>query len=269
MKFQNDIHKLMPPSQKNINLIGATLPSNTDLFFRAKQREIVDQYKGARLFMNETETTDWQHWFVLTDDPQVNATFETMLRAHFYESALMYYNAIVDLSWTLCYVSAEFAVNRDGKRVDLRGMVPIETAASLLRSAENLVTAPTAESNPFGYLKFMSPEFERAIDMISDFWNKFSDTPIRRKYNYCKHKGKPAYTEISHAYSTRIMNIYFEEKASGTKTQIASDICDVRWEFSLLESIDELLHFDDVLLYPYLQNLFGELEKVIAPSPFI
>lgn len=269
MEFKNDIRELMPPAQKTFSLIGASLPSNTDLFFRAKQQEIIDQYHGARLFMYETETTDWQHWFVLTDKPQANATFETMLRAHFYESALMYYNAIVDLSWTLCYVCAEFAVNRNGKRVDLRGMVPLENAASLLRSAENLVTAPTAEENPFGYLKRMSPEFENAIDMIINFWNAFSDTPVRRKYNYCKHKGKPAYAEISNKYSTRMMAIYFEEKDSGKKTQIASDIRDVRWEFSLSESIDELLHFDNELLYPYLQKLFVELEKVIKPSPFI
>lgn len=269
MEFKMDVRQLMPPSQKSFNLIGASLPSNTDLFFRAKQREIIDQYYGARLFMYETETTDWEHWFVPTDKPQANETFKIMLRAHFYESALMYYNAIVDLSWTLCYVCAEFAVSKDGKRVDLRGMVPIENASGLLRSAENLVTAPTAESNPFGYLKRMSPEFENAIDQIINFWNSFADTPIRRKYNYCKHKGKPAYTEIDNAYPTRMMDVFFEEKDSGNKTQLASDISDVRWEFSLSESIDELFRFDDELLYPYLQTLFAELEKVIKPSPFI
>lgn len=66
-----------------------------------------------------------------------------------------------------------------------------------------------------------------------------------------------------------MMDVFFEERDSGNKTQLASDISDVRWEFSLSESIDELFRFDDELLYPYLQTLFAELEKVIKPSPFI
>ena len=41
--------------------------------------------------------------------------------------------------------------------------IPIDEAAKLLRIAEANVTAPTAEVNPFGYLKKMCPEFTKAM----------------------------------------------------------------------------------------------------------
>ena len=73
--------------------------------------------------------------------------------------------------------------------MNISGMKPIEEAAELLRSAERNVTSPTAEENPFAYLKMMCPEFSPAIEQIVEFWNKFSSTEIRKRYNFCKHKG--------------------------------------------------------------------------------
>lgn len=66
----------------------------------------------------------------------------------------------------------------------------------LLRSAEKNVTAPTAEENPFAYLRIMCPEFEPVIDQIVAFWTNFGSSDIRINYNFCKHKGRPAYSEI-------------------------------------------------------------------------
>lgn len=80
-----------------------------------------------------------------------------------------------------------------------------------MRKAENLVTNPNAEENPFGYLKIMCPEFSSAIDMIIDFWSEFGRRNIRQRYNFCKHKGKPAYTEIETLAGSHIMGFYQQE----------------------------------------------------------
>lgn len=173
------------------------------------------------------------------------------------------------MSWTLCYVSAEFACNQQGKRVDLSGIKPIDEAARLLRSAERNVTAPTAENNPFEYLKMMCPEFIPAFDQIIDFWNDFSDSEIRRRYNFCKHKGRPAYQEIEELSSGRVMGFYVQNKDTGEKIQMASDISDVRYSFSLEDAIVQLVDFDDNKLFPYIRKLIDTLEDILEPSPMI
>lgn len=267
MDFATDIWSLKSPLNKKLNL--GDLPTNTDIYFRAKQKEIIDQYSAARVFMRESETDDWNHWFDPVEDQQHNEAFKLIFTSFFYESALIYYNIIVDLSWTICYVSAEFACTQKGKRVDFSGMKSIEDAAELLRKAENNVTNPTAEGNPFGYLKMMCPEFSNAIDLIINYWNTFGNSLIRNRYNFCKHKGKPSYSEIEELRGGRLMDIYFQNKDTNDKIQIASDIRDVQLQFSLIEAIDELRQFDDNELFPYINSLFKELEDVIKPSPMI
>lgn len=239
--------------------------------------------------MRELDNDDWKHWFVPNPDPKNNQAFQYIFQGYLYETALIYYNIIVDLSWTLCYTCAEFACTQNGKRVDLSGLKSIEESAELLRKAENNVTAPTADNNPFGYLKLMSPEFTEAIDLIVAFWTKFADSDIRKTYNYCKHKGKPVYTEISNLQGGRLMGLYVQptkqetaqnadiDSSNKDKTrtgeentiQIASDIRDVQLGISLGSSIKRLQEFDDNELFPYIQALMKELEAVIKPSPLL
>lgn len=269
MEFKTDIFTLGKPPTVKFNLVGAKLPNNHDVFFRAKQKEIVEQYSAARIFIRETETDDWNHWFNPVEDNTADKAFKLIFRSHFYEAALFYYNAIVDLSWTLCYVAAEFACNKNGKRVDLTGIKPIEESAELLRSAERNVTSPTAETNPFVYLKEMCPEFVPAFDQIIDFWNQFAASDIRKRYNFCKHKGRPAYDEIEQLSPGRIMGFYVENKTTGQIFQMASDISDVRYAFSLEKAIEDLRTFDDEILFPYISKLITTLENILQPSPMI
>lgn len=63
MEFVNDIQSLRAPRNVKFDLVGTKLPCNKDIFFRAKQQEIVEQYEAARSFLCETETEDWDHWF--------------------------------------------------------------------------------------------------------------------------------------------------------------------------------------------------------------
>lgn len=269
MEFKTDINELRPPNQVKFNLVGAKLPNSNDIYYRAKQKELIDQYSGARLFLYETATEEWIYWYQKPYDELVNKAFKNIFTAYFYEAVLFFYNAVVDLSWTLTYVAAEFACLRKGSQVDISGMKPIEEAATLLRAVENSVTSPTAEENPFGYLKAMCPEFSDAIDKIIGFWNQFGPSDIRKKYNYCKHKGKPGYTELEALDNTKLMAIYFKDKESGDMVEMASDTKDVKYKFSLEEGIEELRRFDDEVLFPYVRDLMNKLECVLKLSPMM
>lgn len=268
MEFIADVFSLQAPRKTTSSLIGATLPNSTDLYFRSKQEEIVEQYATARMFMLETETDKWDYWFNPLEDDDMQKALQYKLIARFYETALMFYNIIVDLSWTLCYVSAEFACTAKGQRMAFGGMMPVEDAYNLLRSAERNVTAPTAQESPFDYLKMMRPDFSTAIDLIIDFWNNFSNTPIRNIYNYCKHKGKPTYNEIEALRGPRFMGLY-TQNSTGNMRQLPSDISDVQMKLSLSDEIQRLRNFDDTVLFPYLQKLITALEEAISPTPFL
>ena len=267
MEFKTDIFQLSKPTSVTFSFPNVKLPTSNDLYFRSKQAELIEQYAAARIFLQETETTDWNHWFNPVDDKRNETAFRLIFKSHFYETALFYYNAVVDISWVLCYVAAEYACNERGSRVNISGMKSIDEAAKLLRSVERNVTSPTAEENPFDYLKRMCPEFIPAIDLIVNFWNIFSSTQIRKRYNFCKHKGRPAYSEIENLKAGRMMGIYIQNKSTGEQTKIASDIGDVQYSFSLNEAIQELYEFDDNILFPYIKALIYTLESILKPSP--
>ena len=267
MEFKNDIFTLSPPSKRTFKLEGVKLPSTKDVYFRAKQNEIIDQYAAARIFLNETEIDDWEHWFKKPEKDEHYEAFKLIFSSYFYESALTYYNVIVDLSWTICYISAEYVCNLKQTPVSFSGVKPIEEAYDLLRQAENNVTNPTSEDNPFQYLKKMCPEYTTAIDLIINFWKDFSNTNIRKNYNFFKHKGKPAYDEIEKLRGGRMMGFYVEK--NGEKTKMVSDTQDVKYRISLLKSIKELHKFDEEKLFPYLKSLFEELERLVDPSPMV
>lgn len=269
MNFTNDIFSLNKPTQVKFDLTEIKLPNSNDVYFRAKQTELLEQYQAARIFIEETETDDWEHWFDAHDEQKLNEAFRLIFKSHFYEAALFFYNAVVDISWTLCYVAIEYACRRQGKRVNISGMKPIEEAVELLREAEKNVTNPSDMENPFSYLKRMCPEFETVINSIVDFWNAFSEKEIRKRYNFCKHKGKPAYEEIERLRHGSPVGFYIKDTSSGQFTQIATNTQDVRYSFSLEEAIAELRNFDDNELFPYIEKLIKSIEEILQPSPIV
>ena len=260
MEFVNDIYSLLPSRNVKFSLEGVKLPNNKDLFFRAKQQEIIEQYEAARSFLCETETEDWDHWFTSEKHHEV---FELIFKSHFLEASLMFYNIIVDLSWTLCYVSAEYVLYEKDKTIDFSGMLPIEEAYKALRKAENLVTNPNSQDNPFVYLKNMCPEFTPAIDLIIEFWQDFADSEIRKLYNFIKHKGKPNFDEIEAHKGGKIMGLKIGSEDYPT------DIREVQKKVGLYQTISDLQNFDDNVLFPYIKELLSRLETIIKPSPMI
>ena len=76
MEFFGDIFSLEREQTRKIDLIGATLPTSRDTYFRAKQKEIIEQYSAARIFMYETENEDWEHWFNRVEEKDAQKYFE-------------------------------------------------------------------------------------------------------------------------------------------------------------------------------------------------
>lgn len=267
MEFHENVLSLIYRPPTKISLIGARLPTSRDTYYISKRHEIIEQYMAARMFLNKTTSTDWSYWFNTMADKHDQQFAELTMRAYLYETSLMYYNIVVDLSWAICYLTSEFSLSHSGNRIDFGKLTSVDEAYSLMRKAERLVSSPTSEDNPFGYLKLMCPEFSSAIDTIVSFWERFMSTNIRQQYNYCKHKGKPLYSEIQ-AMSGKNISIHIQPE-NGLPFEIASDPHDVRLQCSLEDSIAELLSFDNDELFPYISKLFKELEKILNLSQCI
>ena len=239
------------------------IPSVKDIFFRAKQKETLDRYQAARRFMYELETDDWEHYFQKSSEEKANIYFQNILKAQRYEAALLFYNAVVDLSWILCYVSAEYFIYVDGKQVEIERLTSIETADNALRKAEGVVQHPGADGNPFDYLRKMCPQFGDALDLIISFWKDFADTSVRQNYNYLKHKGSLHYKEIQMLEPVKIFTLHINDQ------NCPSDISDVQKTISLIDAIEALRTFDNDKLFPYIETLFKQLENLVKHSPII
>ena len=104
--------------------------------------------------------------------------------------------------------------------------------------------------------------------MIISFWTEFKDNPIRGKYNFIKHKGKPLYFEMKKFQQNNVFEFYIQN-SNGEQKKIVSNLSDVRYEVFLEDSISELIEFDNKTLYSYVSNLFEELEYIVQPSKFV
>lgn len=265
--FKNEIFGTLEPPHGAIIKEGTSLPTSQDIYFASKWNELFERYSTARIFLRKTQEEDWDYWFNRIDKPDVQKAVELIFKSNLYEMALLNYNILVDLSWTITYVSAGYVLysfDKDGNVTnaeDVSCMHPIEEAYDLLRKTENGVSTPHAEGNPFAYLKKMVPEFSLAVDLIADFWKDFSNSNIRNLYNYIKHKGKPAYREIEEFRGGKAMRLLIN------KEEYPSDIRDVQKIVGLEQGINELIHFDDDILFPYIQKLLELLNTAVDPSP--
>lgn len=266
--FTGDIfNSIQPPHGVSFNLIGAAIPTNQDYYFLAKWHEIFERYTSARLFVRKALDKDWNYWFTPMEDPKIQTAMEYKLKAELYETALINYNILVDLTWTWTYVSAEYLLysyDKEGNITnaeDVCGMHPIDEAYELLRKTENGVSTPHAEGNPFSYLKVMTPEFSGAVDIIIEFWRKFSNSSIRNLYNFIKHKGKPLYNEVESIRGEKIFSII------KGNDEYPSDIRDVQKLISIDDGIQELIDFDNQILFPYIKELLEQLKSAVNPPP--
>jgi len=266
--FNGDIFDVIqPPHSVSFKLEGTSLPTNQDLYFVAKWHELFERYTTARLFVRKAMEESWDYWFNRIKDEEIQRAMEYKIKAELYETALLSYNILIDLTWTWTYVSAEYVLysfDDEGNVTNARdvcGMHPIEEAYDLLRKTENGVSTPHAEGNPFNYLKVMRPEFSAAVDTIVGFWKTFSNSSIRNLYNFIKHKGKPLYIEVETSRGGKVMSILIGND------EFPSDIRDVQKMISIDEGLKELIDFDNHILFPYVEKLLEQLKMAVNPSP--
>lgn len=105
--FTGDIfEKIEPPHDVSFKIVGTALPTNQDMYFVAKWHEIFERYTSARLFVRKALEDNWDYWFNKMEDEKVQCAIEYKFKAELYETALLSYNILVDLSWAWTYVSA-------------------------------------------------------------------------------------------------------------------------------------------------------------------
>lgn len=268
--FTGDIfEEIQPPHSVSFKIVGTALPTNQDIYFVAKWHEIFERYTTARLFVKKALEGDWDYWFNKVDDDKVQHAIEYKFKAELYETALLSYNILVDLTWTWTYVSAVYVLyifDEEGNVTnakDVCGMHPIEESYELLRKTEKNVFPPKDKGDPFHYLKVMRPEFSDAVDTIVDFWKVFSDSSIRTLYNFIKHKGKPLYEEVEKIRGGKVISILIGNE------EYPSDIRDVQKMISVESGLKELIEFDNDLLFPYIEKLLSQLKAAVDPSPMV
>ncbi len=109
--FKNDIFGKLEPPHGNVTIqTGIALPTDKDMYFVSKWNELFERYSVARLFLRKTQEMEWDYWFVRLKDKDFQKAAEVFIKANLYETALINYNILVDLSWTITYVSAEYAL---------------------------------------------------------------------------------------------------------------------------------------------------------------
>lgn len=262
MPFVNrlDDIKIFKEKVENVN---ANLEPQA-LYFIIKYQEILDRYYSARMYMEEINTQDWEHW-TRNNTEDMKPIVQIKLEANFYETALIYYNVVIDLSWVLTYVSLETFFWKGEKAQAVFGLKGKEDAENTLRNLEKEVQTPLIETNQFGYLKSMNDEYKKTIELVEEFWKNIKDTDIRENYNFIKHRGCLAYSEIGVFEENHFVNLYFMLK-NEEKIAMPSSVYDLQKKISLRDSIEKLRKFDDEQLYPYIKELVVCLKKIVQPS---
>lgn len=272
--FKNNIFdSIVTPPAPKYSLTGTRLPVSQEAFFVSKWHELFERYESARLFLKNAYYGEWTEWFKKSDENDIDSESDNnykkwLYKSELFEMALISYNILVDLSWTITYVSAEFGIYESSENGNILkadntlGMHTLDDSIRILHNLENKVLAPTAANNPYGYLMKMVPKFESAINSIINFWKGFADTNIRKLYNYIKHKGRPVYTEMGLYSGGKGVLIFGDNR-------YPIDIRDIQERVSIEEGINELISFDDDILFPYLEELIKELKHIVNPSPML
>lgn len=257
--FENEIHDWLEEQNKRIaippNMI--IIPSSQELFFEAKLTEIHRQYQAARLFLGQVDNDYWDYWYESFNNDVKDGITRVGFNGVFLETAILYYNIVVDLTWVICYVSAEFAGYKKGKAIQLDEINLIQDTQDIIREMEKLVSNPFVENNPLNYLKEHCPDFAPAIDLVYDFWKVFADSEVRSLYNFLKHKGKPQYEELYQHTQKKFYSFHKDNQ------EYSTDINDVKLEISIYKTVELLKDYDNKILFPYCDKLFSLLIPLI------
>ena len=158
--------------------------------FQSKQMDIKRQLLWARRMLSEADSIDWECWLKCNLSEKTLEKEKLLYQTFFYETALIYYNIVVDLSLTFCFMSAMMLIENQTQDSDT--IRSIDEVYDFLRSNEDKPAFPTKKYNPFKIMCEKCPEFQKPISIIEGFWDSFKESTIRKAYNFTKHRGKIA-----------------------------------------------------------------------------
>lgn len=252
----------------NIDLLTQKVPMFTDIVFKEKWHSIFYRYESARKFLMFASNPGYDGLYRLendvADEDRKYIDFNTQV--DFYEAALVFYNALIDYSWQIAYLSFEFVCYMEDHALNLEEPIGKPTAKAIFSKLEKNVSSPTDEQSPLHYFsKYCNDgKYKDVINFIGVFWKKFSTTNVRKKYNHIKHCGNYLYKE-SYEFTKMPFIMHIEKEGK----ELPSDTRDIQEAISLKESIKELYDFDNNDLLNYLSELIEKLKKIIDPSKLV
>lgn len=254
IKFWND----------KVNIFDNVIPTFQDVAFKEKWHSIYYRYESARAMLILAKEAGYEDLYKLGDlDEKNKKYFEFHRQVDFYESALCFYNFLVDYSWQIAYFAYEYVAYVKNSQIDLTELIDKKTASDTFKKLEKCITQPLNDENPLSYFS-RDNDFKEIYDLIESFFKFFKDSNIRNKYNKIKHCGNFLYTE-SYEYTKMpfICSINIKGK------DIPTDIRDIQEKTSLTDSINELINFDNDVLYPYLVKIIELLNNYLKPSKLV
>lgn len=265
--FKNNIKMLYPNINRKFELVGTPIEITQDFIYLAKLREIIARYESARFMLLQTKPKEWDYWTKLNKTEETKEYCKVIVKSNFYESALIFYNIVVELSWQLTYLSIEnFLINTNDNIVsDLSGLKEKDDAVNLIRQLEELCKEPSDQL--YSYLLKIDPTLDEIIEIIRRFKDKVEFINLKLLYNFTKHRGKFKYKEMFDFEDLRFHTTY-SFNSEGDITTLNSSSEDLFKTLNLEEAINELFYFDDEILFPYLKQLIYLLFEWVQPSPF-
>lgn len=252
IKFVENVNKWGEESQRRLG--RKVLKTSKEIFFETKIEEIRRRYFSARLFLNQIDANICDYWYEPSENKDSNEFAKYSYNSIFLETAIIHYNIVVDLTWVLAYVVAEYAIYAKNNGKPISELISKIEIYDIIRKLENNVTNPTSEVNPFCYISKQDKKFVKIENYLLKFWEVINNTNIRKLYNFIKHKGTPQYCEFSSEIKKNY-SVYIEG------VEFPTSINDIKMEISLYDTVKELNDFDNKILFPYCD----ELIKILIP----
>lgn len=260
-EFENKIVKWLDEQHERLSIPVNTIniPTSREIYFESKLYEIYQRYQSARIIINAIDNNKDGYWCDVEsyDDDVVRLNYNGL----FLENMIINYNIVVDLTWIITFLSIEICHYEEkfNTKFNFNEVNEIKKTKEVIKKIEEMIKSPDSEKSIkyFNYFNSLFNEYIPITTYVKEFWKSFKESEIRGMYNFIKHRGKPEYEEIYKIIGKK----FYSYKCDGI--EYSCDMNDVRKEISLYDYIDELIEFDDNVLFPYCNKLFDMLIDVV------
>ena len=259
--FRNELHHWMSQHQERLKIPPNTIVIHTtkELFFEGKLYEIYLRYISARIMLEPIDNNKGEYWYDYEKDSSHNDLIMLNYNGFFIENAILNYNIVVDLTWIIAIISIDICYYEDSKKFILDNPNEINNSKRIIDKIEKMIKSPNQEEIKefLNYISQLNPKYQEIVEHVRLFWDNFFDSEVRTLYNFIKHRGKPEYTEIYKITGRK----FYSFKDDGN--EYATDMSDLRKEVKMYKTFEDLIDFDNNILFPYCDKLFELLIKII------